>query len=111
MCRGLAEEKEYRSPWMYRTENNGVMEDIREQLEGAQGRAITRRGDTLRKSKRDVPDEIIIKWIDAMVEEKQFVEMKRVGGNYEAVLEERTDEEKQGSRDTLSAAHDEGELD
>ena len=111
VCRGLAEEKDYRSPWMYRTENDGVMEDIREELEGAQGRAITRRGDTLRKSKRDVPDEIIIKWIDAMVEEKQFVEMKRVGGNYEAVLEERTDEEKQGSRDTLSAAHDEGELD
>ena len=111
VCRGLAEEKEYRSPWMYRTENHGVMEDIREELEGAQGRAITRRGDTLRKSKRDVPDEIIIKWIDAMAEEKQFVEMKRVGGNYEAVLEERTEEEKQDLRDTLSAAHDEGELD
>ena len=111
VCRGLAEEKVYRSPWMYRTENHGVLEDIREELEGAQGRDFALRGDTKRMSKRDVPDDIIIKWIDAMVEEKQFVEMKEVGGNYEAVLEERTEEEKQDLRDTLAAAHDEGEID
>ncbi len=111
VCEGLAKTKEYRSAWMFKMDNHGVMDDIREELEGAAGRNITQRGDTRRKTKGDVPDEVIIKWIGSMAEQKQFVEMKRDGNAFEAVMRDRTDEEKQDVRDTLSEKHEDGALD
>ena len=108
----LVETRKWRSPVMLRTDNEANMAEIEFQLNSARDdRPKLRGGDTVRRTKDTVPENIVKEWIEDQVNEQEVKGVSRTDGKITPNLQDRTDDDKNLLRRTMLDKHEWGELD
>ena len=108
----LVETRKWRSPVMLRADNEANMAEIKFQLDSARDdRPKLRGGDTVRRTKDTVPENIVKEWIEDQVNQNTIAGISWQNGKASTDLVERSDEDKDLLRRTMLDKHEWGELD
>ena len=112
MAQQFAKDRDIYSPFIFvRTGNNMVPDQIKDELtDRKEGRAIVKRGDVARKTKRDVPDAVVTKWIEWNINQQTFDGFERVDGKVTTKLRDKTFDEKQEECEKQRRLHESGQL-